>query len=178
MTTVSEDDCEPIRVAANDEETWRWFGYRADGKHFETFWPRFLGEHKPPAEVRWIVRYEGEVVGATSFLDVQPNHKRLEIGGTWYRHDMRATVVNPAAKFRLLERAFRCGFDRVELKTDARNTRSRAAIAKLGGREEGTLRRHMINHDGRARDTVYFSILAAEWPEVRSRLEARISSLG
>ncbi|MEO0786471.1 MAG: GNAT family protein, partial [Pseudomonadota bacterium] len=131
--------------------------------------------HQPPSEVRWIVRFEGEIVGATSFLDVQPRHKRLEIGGTWYHADMRATVVNPAAKFRLLERAFACGFERVELKTDARNARSRAAILKLGARFEGLLRKHMVNHDGSARDTVYYSILAEEWPLVHERLGARLA---
>jgi len=171
------EDREAIRAAADSEETWRWSGYRADGPHCETVWPPFWDHHNPPKEVRWIVRYNGVVVGATSFLDVQPRHKRLEIGGTWYRADMRATVVNPAAKFRLLERAFACGFERVELKTDARNARSRAAIVKLGGRLEGMLRKHMINHDGSSRDTVYYSILSDEWPAVRQRLAARLPAV-
>ncbi|MEO0871750.1 MAG: GNAT family protein [Pseudomonadota bacterium] len=174
LSPPSEDDRDAIRAAADEPETWTWFGYRADGDHFETFWPPFWDRHQPPSEVRWIVRFEGEIVGATSFLDVQPRHNRLEIGGTWYRADVRATVVNPAAKFRLLERAFACGFERVELKTDARNARSRAAILKLGARFEGLLRKHMVNHDGSARDTVYYSILAEEWPLVRERVAERL----
>ncbi|MEM9738642.1 MAG: GNAT family protein [Pseudomonadota bacterium] len=174
LSEPREDDREAIRAAADSDDTWALFSYRADGDHFGGFWQNFMGQHRPPLEVRWVVRHNGVVVGSTSFLNVEPRHKRLEIGGTWYRADSRATVVNPAAKFRLMERAFACGFRRLEFKTDARNARSRAAIAKLGGRLEGTLRQHMINHDGSQRDTVYYSILAEDWPTVRARLTLRI----
>lgn len=178
LSPPSEEDRDALRAAADSAETWQLFSYRADGEHFEAYWPKFIGEHAPPREVRWVVRHEGEIAGSTSFLGVEPRHKRLEIGGTWYRADRRATMVNPAAKYRLLERAFACGFERVELKTDARNARSRAAILKLGARFDGTLRRHMVNHDGSARDTVYYSILAEEWPDVRARLAGRLNLAG
>lgn len=118
---------------------------------------------------------DGAIVGSTRYLNVEPAHRRLEIGGTWYGPDARGTAVNPACKLLLLEHAFEAlGALRVELKCDARNARSRRAIAKLGATEEGVLRRHMILGDGWVRDTVYFSVLDHEWPRVRAGLEARV----
>lgn len=174
LAPPAETDREELRRAADSEETWAWYTYRADGAHFESFWPRFLAEHRPPFEVHHVVRWRGEIVGATCFLAVEPRHRRVEIGGTWYSAAVRGTQVNPACKYLLLDRAFAWGARRVELKTDANNTRSRAAIEKLGARFEGTLRNHMLLHDGRSRDTVYYSILPEEWPVVRAGLRARL----
>lgn len=169
-----EADREAVRHAADSEETWAWYTYRADGPHFESFWPQFLSEHRPPHEVHHVVRWRGEVVGATCFLAVDSHHRRVEIGGTWYSATARGTSVNPACKYLLLQRAFDWGARRVELKTDRNNARSRAAIEKLGAQFEGTLRNHMLLHDGRSRDTVYYSILTEEWPAVRRGLRARL----
>ena len=105
-----------------------------------------------------------------------PN-KRVEIGGTYYHPDCRGGVVNPEAKFLMLRHAFetwRCV--RVELKTDALNRKSRHAILRLGAKEEGTLRKHLLTWTGRIRDTVYFSILDTEWPEIKARLEAKLTA--
>jgi RimJ/RimL family protein N-acetyltransferase len=104
-----------------------------------------------------------------------PEHKRAEIGFTWYAQSAQGSEVNPAAKLLLFAHAFASGANRVELKCDARNTRSRAAILKLGATQEGILRHHMVMPDGHLRDTVYFSVLAQEWPQVRARLEARLA---
>jgi RimJ/RimL family protein N-acetyltransferase len=118
---------------------------------------------------------DGALVGSTRYLNVAAAHRRREIGGTFYRADARGNAVNPACKRLLLARAFdELACVRVELKCDARNLASRAAIAKLGAQEEGTFRRHMILGDGHIRDTVYFSILDSEWPAVRSRLDERL----
>ena len=119
---------------------------------------------------------DGKIVGSTSYMALAPEHARVEIGSTWYSAEAQGTAVNPEAKLLLLENAFACGYHRVELKTDARNARSRAAIRKLGATEEGTLRGHIWMPQGRFRDTVYFSILAAEWPGVREGLERRLAS--
>lgn len=121
---------------------------------------------------------DGAIVGSTSYMALAPEHARVEIGSTWYTAAAQGTAVNPEAKLLLLENAFACGYHRVELKTDARNARSRAAILKLGATEEGTLRGHMWLPQGRFRDTVYFSILADEWPAVRERLKRRLSACG
>ncbi|MEM1036312.1 MAG: GNAT family protein [Pseudomonadota bacterium] len=178
VSPLDEGDKEGLREAANDAETWRWYTYRADGPYFDTlFWPDFVAHHQPPGECHFVVRHEGRIVGATCFLAVSEQHKRLEIGGTWYRHDVRGGVVNPTCKLLMLARAFACGMQRVELKTDRQNKRSRAAIEKLGAEYEGTLRRHMVLHDGTPRDTVYYSILVEDWPRVRDGLRARVDAL-
>ncbi len=120
---------------------------------------------------------DGALVGSTRYLNVAVAHRRREIGGTFYRADARGNAVNPACKRLLFAYAFdELACVRVELKCDARNLASRAAIAKLGAREEGIFRRHLVLGDGHIRDTVYFSILDSEWPEVRSRLDERLKS--
>ena len=104
-----------------------------------------------------------------------PAHRRVEIGWTFVGAKWQRTAINTAAKFLLLEYGFeRLNCLRIELKTDSRNARSRGAIARIGATEEGTLRRHVICADGHLRDTIYFSIVADEWPGVKARLQARL----
>lgn len=118
---------------------------------------------------------DGALVGSSRYLNVAWPHKRVEIGGTFYAPAARRTAINTACKLLLLRRAFdELGCVRVELKCDARNDASRTAILRLGAIEEGTLRRHLVLGDGFIRDTVYFSVLDAEWPAVRERLESRL----
>ena len=117
----------------------------------------------------------GEVAGSTRLGNYAPEHHRVEIGWTWLGAPWRRTGANTESKRLLLAHAFDAlGAARVELKTSARNARSRAAIARVGGVEEGTLRRHMINESGETRDTVYYSILHDEWPAVRAGLDRRL----
>jgi RimJ/RimL family protein N-acetyltransferase len=117
----------------------------------------------------------GRAVGATSYLDIALEDGRIEIGWTWIGAPWWRTAINTEAKLLLLGHAFdTLGLNRVALKTDVRNERSQVAIARVGGVREGVLRAHMIRPDGSLRDTVYFSILAPEWPEVRRRLRARL----
>jgi RimJ/RimL family protein N-acetyltransferase len=119
---------------------------------------------------------DGALVGSTSFLNIVPEHERVEIGSTWYAPEAQATAVNPEAKYLLFGHAFAAHYNRVELKTDSKNDRSRAAMKKMGATEEGTLRAHMWVPQGYYRDSVYFSVLAAEWPVVRAKLEARLAA--
>ncbi|TCC22123.1 GNAT family N-acetyltransferase [Kribbella speibonae] len=118
----------------------------------------------------------GAVVGTTSLSEIDLHNESIHLGGTGYAPFVWGTAVNPACKLLLLEHAFEvCGFGRVKIQTGSKNTHSQAAIAKLGATQEGVLRRHMRLADGSFRDTVVFSILADEWPDVRKRLEDRIS---
>ncbi|MGZ6021322.1 MAG: GNAT family N-acetyltransferase [Rhizomicrobium sp.] len=121
---------------------------------------------------------DGALLGSTSYLNIVPEHARVEIGATWYAPEAQATAVNPEAKYLLFGRAFSAHYNRVELKTDSKNARSRAAMTKMGAKEEGTLRGHMWVPQGYFRDTVYFSILASEWPAVKATFEARLSAFG
>jgi N-acetyltransferase len=117
----------------------------------------------------------GQAIGSTRYGAIEPAHRRVEIGWTWLGRSWQRTAANTEAKYLLLRHAFETlGCLRVELKTDALNERSRAAIRRIGAREEGTLRNHMITASGRIRDTVYYSILDVEWPEVKRDLEVRL----
>ncbi len=119
----------------------------------------------------------GELVGSTSFYDIDPSLRTLAIGHTWVARRHWRTFVNTASKLIMLERAFEAlGAERVVWHTDIRNVRSQAAIARLGAVREGVLRHHRIRRDGSWRDTVQYSMLSAEWPDARRRLEARLAS--
>ncbi len=122
-----------------------------------------------------LLKESGKAVGSTSYLDVRPEHRGLEIGGTWIGKPYQGTAVNPESKYLLLRHAFETlGAIRVQLKTDLRNLHSQRAIEKLGAKKEGVLRKHMILSDGTIRDSVIYSITDDEWPEVKARLEARL----
>jgi N-acetyltransferase len=119
----------------------------------------------------------GSVIGSTRFAAIDVRNRRLEIGWTWLARSHQRTRANKAAKRLLLGHAFDAlGVNRVELKTDALNEKSRNAIGRIGGVQEGILRQHVLCASGRIRDTVYFSILAAEWPAVRRRLDERLAT--
>jgi N-acetyltransferase len=124
-------------------------------------------------------RSDNALIGSSSFCELQPADRRLEIGSTWYAADARGTAVNPEAKLLLLGAAFAAGAHCVYLRTCARNQRSRAAIRKLGAKEDGTLRAAVWMppsplRAGYFRDSVFYSILAGEWPAIRARLETRL----
>lgn len=115
------------------------------------------------------------IVGTTRFMHMDLANRKVEIGSTWIAPPWQRTVVNTEAKYLMLSHAFetwKCL--RVELKTDAMNQRSRNAILRLGAKEEGTLRKHMLTWNRRQRDSVYFSILDSEWPHVKARLEEKL----
>lgn len=114
------------------------------------------------------------VVGSTRFRCIEISHRRVEIGFTFIAHAWQRTHINTEAKYLMLRHAFeqwRC--NRVELLTDVLNAKSRHAIARMGAREEGTLRSHMVMRDGRLRDSVVYSIVATEWPRVKPVLESK-----
>ena len=117
----------------------------------------------------------GRTVGSTRYGNIDCDHHRVEIGWTWVARQWQRTPINTETKYLLLRHAFETlGCIRVELKTDSLNERSRAAILRIGARQEGIFRNHMITASGRIRHTVYFSIVDSEWPEVKARLEAKL----
>jgi RimJ/RimL family protein N-acetyltransferase len=123
-----------------------------------------------------IERASGRVAGSTRFMNIDTANRRVEIGATWLAAPWQRTAINTEAKYLMMRHAFETwGCIRVELKTDALNQRSRQAMLRLGAREEGTLRQHMVTWSGRLRDTVYFSILDSEWPGVKANLEAKLT---
>jgi RimJ/RimL family protein N-acetyltransferase len=117
----------------------------------------------------------GRVAGATRYMNIMPNDRGLEIGGTWYGPDFQRTAVNTECKYLLLRHAFEeLGCIRVQLKTDSRNERSQKAIERIGAVKEGVLRNHMILPNKHIRHSVFYSIIDAEWPGVKRRLEAML----
>lgn len=170
---------EPLRAAADDARIWAFTLTRADGPGFDAWFDDALAERDAGRRVPFAVRClaDGAWVGSTSYLDVVLRHRRVEIGSTWYHPDAWATAVNPECKLLLLAHAFDVvGVNRVALITDLLNTRSQAAIAKLGAVREGVLRAHMLSQGGRVRDSVVFAITTAEWPAVRAGLLARLAA--
>ncbi len=118
----------------------------------------------------------GTVIGSTRYLNIDRANRRVEVGGTWLAGPWQRTAANTEAKYLMLRHAFETlGCIRVELKTDSLNERSRAAILRIGAREEGTFRNHMICYGGRIRHSVYFSIIDSEWPAVKLALERKLS---
>jgi len=114
-------------------------------------------------------KQSGEIAGSTSYGNISVKDKRLEIGWTWLGKKFRGTELNKNCKFLLLQYAFdHLKFERVEFKTDVLNDRARKALVKIGAKEEGILRSHMILYDGRRRDSVYYSILKDEWEELKA----------
>jgi len=124
-----------------------------------------------------IAKSTGRAIGSTRFMNIERKHLRAEIGSTWIGGEWQRTRVNTEAKYLMLRHAFenwRC--HRVELKTDSLNQRSRNAILRIGAKEEGTFRNHMVVQEGRLRHTVYFSIIDSEWPGVKKSLEEKLSA--
>lgn len=161
------------------DDIFRWIPYQMRSEEdFEKLTEKALAEQERGESVVFatVDRSSGQAIGSTRFMNIDRKNKRVEIGSTWIARAWQRTAVNTEAKYLMLRHAFEAwGCIRVELKTDALNQKSRNAILRIGAKEEGTLRRHLITWTGRVRDTVYFSILDSEWPEVRASLEAMLT---
>jgi RimJ/RimL family protein N-acetyltransferase len=177
LEPLTDAHMESLMRHGNDTELWRYMKHaRANPTDSVRAWSETVRTAQAKGDgLAWAIVSvaSGEAVGGTTYLDVAPADKRLEIGNTWLGKAAWRTAVNTEAKLLLLRHAFEVlGCNRVQLKTDGRNERSQAAIARLGAVREGVLRAHMVMPDGWLRDTVMFSILAPEWPAVRARLES------
>ena len=168
-----------LLAAAQDPEIFQWYLTPPLGDPAEmTKWleQRLQGQ-AAGTEVGWatVRTSDGQVVGATTYLDIRRTHRGLEIGNTWLAKEAQRTPLNTEAKLLQLTQAFeQLGAVRVQLKTDERNTRSREAIARLGCTFEGILRKYQARYDGFVRNTAMFSLLAEEWPAAKARLEAMV----
>jgi RimJ/RimL family protein N-acetyltransferase len=161
---------------ADDPDAFPLYGPATGGSTLEAWMKRALADAAAGTRLPFAVLSDGMIAGSSSYLDIAPEDGRIEIGYTWYGGRWQGTRVNPCAKLLLLEHAFDVlGATRVQLKTDARNERSRRAIAAAGATFEGVLRKHSRRADGPGlRDVAMFSILAEEWPRVRELLASRL----
>jgi RimJ/RimL family protein N-acetyltransferase len=179
LEPVAEEHREPLRAASDDDRVWTHMPAGGRGPAFDPWFHDALLQREAGKRLPYAVRLRstGELVGGTSYIEPNAQHRRVEIGWTWYRPDHWAGPVNPECKYLLLAHAFDAlGLNRVQLVTDLLNTRSQAAIAKLGATREGVLRAHAVVRGGRIRDTVVFGITAADWPGVKEKLLARLAA--
>lgn len=166
LELVNEAHREPLREAcAQDQDIWEVYPISMIDEHFDPAFDALLsGQNR----VALIAYQDGIVVGTTSYLAVDPTHHVLEIGGTFFVPSVRGSGFNTIVKHLMINRAIASGFTRIELRADARNKRSCAAIAKLGALKEGVMRGNRVTWTGHVRDTALYSILAHEWPAAPS----------
>ena len=161
-----------------DPELWRWIPTPIrTPEEMNAYIETALQERERGASLPFAIieKSSGRAIGSTRYGNIDRTHHRLEIGWTWVAPAWQRSAVNTEAKYLLLRHAFdTLGCMRVELKTDSLNERSRAAILRIGAREEGIFRNHMITSTGRIRHTVYFSIIDSEWPHVKARLQSKL----
>lgn len=170
---------EAMTQAAGDPDLWRLTtGITPDRDGVRAYIETALSWHaaKTALPFATIHRATGELIGSTRYMNIDHANRKVEIGSTWITKPFQRSAVNTEAKYLMLRYAFETlSCLRVELKTDVLNERSRAAILRIGASQEGIFRNHMVLPTGRIRDTVWFSIIDREWPEVKARLEAKIA---
>jgi RimJ/RimL family protein N-acetyltransferase len=174
-----EHHLDPLASIALDPDLWRWtlnvVETKDDLRRYleEALREQAEGRSVPFATVHLAT---GRPAGCTRFGNIEPRHRRVEIGWTWVGREFQRSRVNTEAKLLMLQHAFETwGCQRVELKTNVLNQRSRSAMLRLGAKEEGILRKHALSDRGVPRDTVYYSVLDEEWPAVKSRLQAMLA---
>jgi RimJ/RimL family protein N-acetyltransferase len=179
LEPLIESHRDALYAAAQDETIWMHSGSTALGDRFHRWFDKALTCSQSQQHLPFIIRRQADkkIIGSTRFYDIAPEHHRLTIGYTWYLPEVWGSFANPECKLLLLQHAFEdLQANRIEFVTDARNSRSRAAIKKLGAKEEGILRQHMILENGFVRDSVIFSIIQSEWPDIKSNLSVRVET--
>ena len=176
LEPLQPQHAEPLSRVGLDPELWRWIPIQVTNPDaMRAYIDTALAEQKRGVSLPFAViePATGNAVGSTRYGNIDRANCRLEIGWTWYAPAYQRTGVNTESKLLLLTHAFETlDANRVELKTDALNQKSRNAILRIGATQEGIFRKHVICDTGRIRDTVYFSIIDSEWPDVKARLEA------
>jgi RimJ/RimL family protein N-acetyltransferase len=179
LEPLHPDHAEGLYLAAQDPRIWEWMPVdpSVSPPAFGEWFGQAADALRRGEEVPFAVRETatGELVGCTRYLALAPEHRRLEVGWTWYAPRVWRTGINVECKLLLFGHAFEhLSCRRVELKTDARNERSRGAMLALGAQFEGIHRKHMVLRGGGVRDSAWYSVIDDEWPVVRDRLRARL----
>jgi N-acetyltransferase len=180
LEPLGEEHADELWEAARAPEIWSWLAHVGESRESFDHWLRIsldAGAAGTEGPFATRARKSGKLVGSSRYLNVRPPDRALEIGWTWLNPSAWGTGANIEAKLLMLEHAFETlGCLRVEFKTDARNERSRAALAALPAQFEGTMRKHMTVQDIGVRDSAYFSVIDDEWPEVRANLRRRLEA--
>jgi RimJ/RimL family protein N-acetyltransferase len=179
LAPLSESHLEALCAVGLDEALWRLSTVRMQNRQdMAEYVATALADQARGAALPFVTieRSSNRVIGSTRFGNIDRSNRRVEIGWTWLARPWQRTAANSEAKLLMLRHAFETwGCLRVELKTDALNQQSRQAMLRIGAKEEGILRNHMLVWDGRRRDSAYYSILDTEWPAVKAGLEGRLN---
>jgi RimJ/RimL family protein N-acetyltransferase len=180
LEPLTEDHVPGLALVGCDDRIWRLmrYGLVRTEQDMRLWVQHLLEDRQAGTDLPFVVIQlaSGRIAGATRYMEIHPEHKGLEIGGTWYGLEFQRTSVNTECKYLLLQYAFEVlECIRVQFKADIRNERSWRAIERIGARREGILRNHLILPDGMIRDSVYYSIVDREWPEVKKRLEEMLA---
>lgn len=179
LEPLNESHKNELYDAAQNEAIWIYNSSKAFGERFYRWFDKAQHAFQHRQHFPFVVRrlIDKKVIGSTRYYDIYPEHHRLTIGYTWYIPEVWGSYVNPECKFLLLQFAFEeSHVNRVEFVIDSRNARSCAAIKKLGAIEEGVLRHHMVLEDGFIRDSVMFSMIKPDWPQIKLTLQARLEN--
>jgi RimJ/RimL family protein N-acetyltransferase len=178
LEPLARDHLGGLIAAGAFPEIWTWLSVRPSGPDgFLNWLETALSAQAAGTELPFttVDRASGEIVGSTRYLNIDPPSRRLEIGWTWITPRMQRTYVNTEAKYLQLKHCFEVlGCRRVELKTDARNEKSRQAMLRIGAQFEGIARKQMLTFDGTNRDNAWFAFVDEDWPTVKGRLEAML----
>jgi RimJ/RimL family protein N-acetyltransferase len=182
LEPLSHNHLPGLLAVGLDPVLWKWTLNKVNGPaDLEQYVETALAEQRAGSSLPFatVLQSNGQVIGSTRFGNISLPNKRVEIGWTWIGRPWQRTAANTEAKLLMLTHAFEvAGMARVELKTNVLNTQSRNAMLRIGCVEEGILRQHAIADDGTTRDTIYYSILRAEWPGVRERLQRMMDRVG
>jgi RimJ/RimL family protein N-acetyltransferase len=178
LEPLALDHVPSLCQAGLEPELWKWtLSVIGDEDSMRGYVESALADQNKGLALPFVTRdrSSNKIVGSTRFGNIDIPNRKVEIGWTWVAPEWQRSYVNTEAKLLMLTHAFEVGnCIRVEFKTDARNEKSRAALSRLGAKEEGTLRNHMITESGRFRDSVYFSIIDSEWPKVKEGLISKL----
>jgi N-acetyltransferase len=179
LEPIAERHVADLAKVGLDEKIWRYmrYGKMETAEHLAAWVRDLIILQEQGTDLPFVVIYKGTgaAVGCTRYLNIDMLNRSVEIGGTWYGLDYQGTLVNTDCKYLLMKYAFEVlGCVRVWFKTDTRNLHSQRAIERMGAVKEGVLRNHMILPDGYIRDSVVYSILPPEWPQLKINLEARL----
>ena len=179
LEPLGPEHAEGLRAAASDGELWKlWFTWVPEPDQIDAYIATAESGRVAGHMLPWAVRdlASGRIAGSTRYHDILFDADRVEIGYTWYGKSWQRTHINTSCKLLLLRHAFdKVGCKLVGLRTDNFNFASQRAIEALGAKKDGVLRHHMARRDGTVRDSVMYSILAVEWPDVRRHLEGRLA---
>jgi RimJ/RimL family protein N-acetyltransferase len=178
LEPLTVDHLDSLTEVGLDEDLWRLIPVQVRTREDMLLYIRTaLQQQKDGTSLPFatVDQASGRAIGSTRYMNIDRPNRHVEIGSTWIARQWQRTAVNTEAKYLMLRHAFEhLGCLRVELKTDALNERSRNAILRIGARQEGIFRKHVICDTGRVRDSVYFSIIDSEWPEVKAALEQKL----